>query len=605
MEHAHHYADVRPAETYAGRRVFIIGKQNSGFELATGLLPWARQLVLVVAVADQAVGRDPLARRRPGALRPAVRGPRPGRRRRRSSTPRSTGSSGDGGDGALTVHLRRTDGGGDLALEVDEVISATGFVAPLLDLPDLGLSRRSGRAGCRPQTPWWESATVPGIFFAGTIGQGAKGLQRHGMPANSGAVHGARYNARVLAGHIAPDAVRGRAGRDRPIAPRRPSSDFVADELAEAPELFHQRGYLARVLTADPAAGWRDDGVQPLAHVLDAGGPTPSRSRSRPTGAGRSTRSCSRGIGGDDRPSGRSTRTRSLRYDTDRDAPGDRRGASRTVDRAVAGGASRARSASPGARPRRVQRLEALREREPELRPAELRPREERRAGHGRDTRVADQPHGEGDVVLVGQVADVGHHVVRAGRLVDAGSRPSRRAGSEEVAPLPVAGDEVVVVGVAGSRAPTTAAAWSGAAAPTVRKSWTRRMPTVRSGGAIVQPMRQPVTEYVFDIEWIETVRSAMPGQRRERDVLALEDDVLVDVVGEGDDIELDAQRGDELELVAREHLAGRVVRRVDDDRRGSAARTRRAARRGRSTSPARAASRSAGTAPARIASGP
>ena len=47
MELSHHYADVRPVETYAGRRVLIIGKQNSGFELANGLLPWARQLVLV------------------------------------------------------------------------------------------------------------------------------------------------------------------------------------------------------------------------------------------------------------------------------------------------------------------------------------------------------------------------------------------------------------------------------------------------------------------------------------------------------------------------------------------------------------------------------
>ena len=46
MELAYHYADVRPAETYAGKRVFIIGKQNSGFELANGLLPWARQIVL-------------------------------------------------------------------------------------------------------------------------------------------------------------------------------------------------------------------------------------------------------------------------------------------------------------------------------------------------------------------------------------------------------------------------------------------------------------------------------------------------------------------------------------------------------------------------------
>ena len=41
------------------------------------------------------------------------------------------------------------------------------------------------------------------------------------------------------------------------------------------------------------------------------------------------------------------------------------------------------------------------------------------------------------------------------------------------------------------------------------------------------------------------------PGERRERDVLALVDEVLVDVVGEGDDVELDAERRDQLELVA------------------------------------------------------
>src|SRR4029450_5399219 len=47
VEPAIPYADVRPAESYADHRILIIGKQNSGFELATGLLPWARQLVLV------------------------------------------------------------------------------------------------------------------------------------------------------------------------------------------------------------------------------------------------------------------------------------------------------------------------------------------------------------------------------------------------------------------------------------------------------------------------------------------------------------------------------------------------------------------------------
>jgi hypothetical protein len=112
---------------------------------------------------------------------------------------------------------------------------------------------------------------VPGIFFAGTIGQGAKGLRKHGIPANSGAVHGARYNARVLAAHLA----RTRFGIDpeRPIIAPDAVASFVANQLAESPELFHQRGYLAHVLTAEGSGGLRDDGIQPLAHVLDSVGP--------------------------------------------------------------------------------------------------------------------------------------------------------------------------------------------------------------------------------------------------------------------------------------------------------------------------------------------
>ena len=31
---------------YEGKNVFIVGKRNSGFEVAQGLLPWARTLVL-------------------------------------------------------------------------------------------------------------------------------------------------------------------------------------------------------------------------------------------------------------------------------------------------------------------------------------------------------------------------------------------------------------------------------------------------------------------------------------------------------------------------------------------------------------------------------
>ncbi len=268
MEHAIHYAEVRPAESYADRRILIIGKQNSGFELATGLLPWARQLVLVSpSKVKLSVETRTLVGVRARYVQPYEDHVLGGGV---NVLDASIDRIERGADGRLTVRLRRTDGGADLSLEVDDVISATGFVTPLVDLPDLGV-QTVGQSRLPVQTPWWESPTVPGIFFGGTIGQGAKGLQKHGVPSNSGAVHGARYNARVLAARIAQTHFG--------IEPERPHiaagaiPGFVATELAEAPELFHQRGYLARVLTADPSGGMRDDGVQPLAHVLDEGGP--------------------------------------------------------------------------------------------------------------------------------------------------------------------------------------------------------------------------------------------------------------------------------------------------------------------------------------------
>ncbi len=268
MELTHHYAEVRPVETYAGRRVFIIGKQNSGFELATGLLPWACQIVLASpSQAHLSVETRSLVGIRARYVQPfedfvlgggvSVLDAAIDRIERAAS-------------GELVVHLRRTDDGADLVLEVDDAIAATGFVTPLVDLPALGVAT-FGPSQLPAQTPWWESATAPGIFFAGTIGQGAKGLRKHGIPANSGAVHGARYNARVLAAYLA----RTRFGieMERPVIAPDAVPAFLATELAESPDLFHQRGYLARVLTADGSGGLRDDGILPLAYVLDTDGP--------------------------------------------------------------------------------------------------------------------------------------------------------------------------------------------------------------------------------------------------------------------------------------------------------------------------------------------
>jgi thioredoxin reductase len=268
MELTDHYADVRPVETYAGRRVFIVGKQNSGFELATGLLPWARQIVLASpSPARMSVDTRSLVGVRARYVQPyedhvlgggvSVLDAAIDRIERASN-------------GEFVVHLRRTDGGMDLVLEADDAIAATGFVTPLVDLPALGVAT-FGASKLPAQTPWWESVSVPGIFFAGTIGQGSKGLRKFGIPSNSGAVHGARYNARVLAGYIA----RTRFGiePEKPLVAPDGVAALLASELSEAPDLFHQRGYLARVLTADGSGGLRDDGIQPLSHLLDSEGP--------------------------------------------------------------------------------------------------------------------------------------------------------------------------------------------------------------------------------------------------------------------------------------------------------------------------------------------
>ena len=268
MEFTHHYAGVRPAQEYADHRVLILGKQNSGFELASGLLPWARQLVIVSpSKVRLSVDTRTLVGVRARYVQPYedhVLGG--GVSIVDAAIDRIDQSAGK----TLTAYLRRTDGAGDLTVEVDDAISATGFTCPLVDLPELGVTT-FGASKLPVQTPWWESGSVPGIFFAGTIGQGSKGLQKHGVPSNSGAVHGARYNARVLARHIAETAFGYEPDRPR-IAPDAVAS-FVGTELVESPELFHQRGYLARVLTTDSEGGVRDEGYQPLSYVLDAGGP--------------------------------------------------------------------------------------------------------------------------------------------------------------------------------------------------------------------------------------------------------------------------------------------------------------------------------------------
>ncbi|MGH2705251.1 MAG: NAD(P)-binding domain-containing protein [Actinomycetota bacterium] len=267
FEHVPHYVDTKPAAAYAGKRVFVAGKRNSGFEIADGLLPWARQVIL----ASPRPARISVVLRTTAAARA------------RYLQPYEDHVLGGGTlvlDAAIErvertatgfrVVAKGTTNPVDLTLEADEVIAATGFTTPLRDLSALGVATfYQGRLPA--QTPYWESATVPGIYFAGSITQGSIGMKKYGIPSNSAAVHGFRYNAAVLARHIARTHF-----RIDPEPPRLPPDrvvDYLLSEATSAPELWNQQSYLARVLTFEPGAGIVDDGISPLAHFVDHAGP--------------------------------------------------------------------------------------------------------------------------------------------------------------------------------------------------------------------------------------------------------------------------------------------------------------------------------------------
>jgi thioredoxin reductase len=274
IEAVPHYVEAGRPPTYQGKRVFVIGKRNSGFELADGLLPWAKQVFLgsprpvdtsVIALSSVRV---------------------------RYLQPYEDAGLG-GGTFALDVALERIERHGDgfrvvgagttragpLDLEVDEVIAATGFGTPLRDLGNQCGVRTVAQGRIPTMTPYWESDAGSGIYFAGNATQGAAGLRKHGVGSSSAAVHGFRYNARVMVRQLA----RTHLGVAPPVGRVEPAerASYLLREAAHAPELWAQKSYLARVVEADgrtdilPLADWLDhpaSGSTAIAVELNADG---------------------------------------------------------------------------------------------------------------------------------------------------------------------------------------------------------------------------------------------------------------------------------------------------------------------------------------------
>ena len=261
-----HYVDIEPIESYKDKRVFLIGKRNSGFELADGLLPWARQIFLASPRPTRlSLLTHSTAAARARYLQPYEDHVLGGGNVVLDATIDRVEKTGEG----YRVHATGTTRPGGFVLDVDAVIAATGFSVPLQDLPRSGVATFSqGRLPA--QTPFWESATAPGIYFAGAITQGSIGLKKYGIPSSSAAVHGFRYNARVLAEHIA--MTHFGYAPDWPSVPRDRIVDHLLERASNSPELWNQRSYLAHSIElVDSSATVR--GIVPLAHFVDATGP--------------------------------------------------------------------------------------------------------------------------------------------------------------------------------------------------------------------------------------------------------------------------------------------------------------------------------------------
>lgn len=267
IEEVPHYADLddHTPESYAGKRVFIIGKRNSAFEVGDALLPWASQLVLGS----------------PHHVRPSVITGIATPPRARYLEVLEDHCFGGGSfviDVAIERIERTSDGWrvstqgttvpGEMVFDVDEVIATTGFETPLGDLRELGVGTFY-KDRLPTLTPYWESTTVPGIFFAGAATQGQIGLRKYGFPSASASIGGFRFNAIVQAVYVA---------RKFDIEPERPAIaedgvvSFLLEQATSSGPLWRQQSHLARILTYG-SDGIRDEGVLPLTPFVDTTGP--------------------------------------------------------------------------------------------------------------------------------------------------------------------------------------------------------------------------------------------------------------------------------------------------------------------------------------------
>jgi thioredoxin reductase len=266
LELDQHYVHVdgSPA-AYRDQRVVIVGKRNSAFEVGESLLHRGVRELTLVSPRPPDLGRLARSPLRPWYLTPFDEHTRgaPGRYVLQGSVEAVERQAGEYG-----VRVLDPTSPEPLSLAADVVIAATGFGAPLRDLPRIGLATQ-GDGRLPALTPFWESATLPRVFFAGNVTQASHGLRKHGVASLSSMVCGFRYNARILAQRIAEEVFGVRI--ERPSINRADVTRHLIAQLNDAAELSMQKGYLARVVSIGDDAV-RDEGAQPLEAFVDGSG---------------------------------------------------------------------------------------------------------------------------------------------------------------------------------------------------------------------------------------------------------------------------------------------------------------------------------------------
>ena len=257
IEHAEGYEEVSfKADDYLDQRVLIIGKGNSGFELAERILPTAA----IIHIASPQPIRMAWKTRHPGHLRAQYTSLLDAYQLKtlHSALDCDILDIRRLEDGKLLVTVRYTHADGEVdEIVYDRVVRATGFCfdGRLFD-PD-----------CRPQTivdgrlpdmsPVWESRQSPNLFFAGTLMQA-----RDFRQSSSAFIDGFRYNVRSLF-HVLEEryfAVPA-PGRTLALDPAK-VAHHILQRVCRASSLWTQFGYLSDTLVVDrqrQAITYRED----------------------------------------------------------------------------------------------------------------------------------------------------------------------------------------------------------------------------------------------------------------------------------------------------------------------------------------------------------